>query len=387
MISRVPQSALPDLHAGLRLACAARPLVGLQKRRAARAAARGRGAAPHQSAVPLDWADRAVLAALIRLLPGKLRMHRLITPGTVLRWHRRLVTRTWTYPNRTGRPPVSAEITALIERLATENTGWGYQRIQGELLKLGHQVGASTIRRVLKALKIPPAPKRHTDTTWRQFLRPGIDDARRGLPSRGLRNDAPAPVMLVRYRSRQPLHPHSRGHRAPGRAMDHTADPQSPDGPRRSRLGLPVPGPRPGRAVHRIVRRGPGQHGQRSPEDPAPESPRDAYAERFVLTARTEVTDRMLMFSERHLRLVLAKYEAHYNGRRPQGSRQLRPPRPDYPVADLLPEADQAPARPRRAHQRVRAGRLEAQFKTGGRVLEPHRQRAGRQTAPVLAGR
>ena len=113
----------------------------------------------------LVWADRAVLAALIRLLPRKLRTHRLITPGTAHRWHRRLVTRKRTDPNRTGRPPVSAEITALIERLDTENASWGYQRIQGELLKLGHGAGVSTIRRVLKALRIPPAPMRRTDTT------------------------------------------------------------------------------------------------------------------------------------------------------------------------------------------------------------------------------
>ena len=80
------------------------------------------------------------------------------------------MTKKWTYPRGPGRPPVSAEIAELIGRFAAENHGWGYQRIQGELLKLGHRVSASTIRRVLKALKIPSAPRRHTDTTWRQFL-------------------------------------------------------------------------------------------------------------------------------------------------------------------------------------------------------------------------
>ena len=79
----------------------------------------------------LDWAGRAVLAALIRLLPGRLRAHRLVTPGTILRWHCRLAARKWTYPNRTGRPPVSAEIAALIERPATENNGRGEQQDPG----------------------------------------------------------------------------------------------------------------------------------------------------------------------------------------------------------------------------------------------------------------
>jgi transposase len=118
----------------------------------------------------LDWADRAVLAALVRLLPTRLRAHGLVTPGTVLRWHRRLATRKRICPNRTGRSPVSAEIAALIEQHATENNGWGYRRIQGELLKLGHWVDASTIRRVLKALKTPPAPERRSGMTWRKFL-------------------------------------------------------------------------------------------------------------------------------------------------------------------------------------------------------------------------
>src|SRR5438445_545511 len=141
----------------------------------------------------LDWADRTVLTALIGLLPARLRAYRLVTPGTVLRWHRRLITRKWTYPTRAGRPPDRA---ADFRFLVRDRAG--------------------------------------------QFT-------------------ASFDAVL-------------------------------------------------------------------------------ADAEGFVLTARTEVTDRMLIFGQRHLQTVLAEYEAHYNGRRPHRSRNLRPPRPDHPVADLTQE-------------------------------------------------
>src|SRR5512133_194439 len=77
----------------------------------------------------------------------------------------------WTYPNRTGRPPVPEEVAHLVERLASDNASWGYLRIQGELRKLGHRVAASTIRRILRRARMPPAPTRCRNTSRRQFLR------------------------------------------------------------------------------------------------------------------------------------------------------------------------------------------------------------------------
>ena len=260
----------------------------------------------------LDWTDRMVIAALARLLPGPLRVNRLVTPATLLKWHRRLVRWRWTYPRCGGRPPVDVRLVMLIEQMARENPGWGYKRIQGELLGLGYRVGASTVRRVLKRLRIPPAPQR-SRSMWRQFLR---TQASTMLACDFFHVDCAVTlrrlyVFFVLEVSTRHVYvlgvtAHPDGAWTVQQARNLLMDVEE----RAARFGFLIRD-RAGQFTEAFdaVLSGAGIEVVKIP----PRSPRaNAYAERWVRTARAEVTDRMLITGPRHLRAVLDEYADHY---------------------------------------------------------------------------
>ena len=274
----------------------------------------------------LTWLDRALLSALSRLLPIPLRQLRLVTPRTLLRWHAQLVARRWTYPRRPpGRPPTAPALRALVLRMARENPRWGYRRIQGELVRLGHSVAASTVWNILKSAGLDPAPRR-AGPTWRQFLSAqahailAIDFAH--VDAVFLRR---LYVLVVIEHGRRRVHlagitAHPTGAWVTQQARNLLMD----LGDRADRLQFLIRD-RDSKftAAFDAVFAGADIRIIRAPVR-APRA--NAIAERFIGTLRRECLDHILITGPRHLDAVLREYLGHYNAHRPHRSLHQHPP-------------------------------------------------------------
>lgn len=277
----------------------------------------------------LHWTDRAVIAALTRLLPQPRRLGLLVTPATILRWHRRLVANRWSIPHtRPGRPAIPAGVRGLVVRLATENPRWGYRRVHGELAGLGYPIGASTVWKILNGAGIDPAPRR-TGPSWSQFLRAQAHGILAcdffHVDTIGLRRFYV--FFVIEHATR-------RGH-----VLGVTAHPTAAWLAQQAR-NLLMDLDDAGRRLRSLLRDRDTKFTSafdtvfaaadveiiRTPVR-APRA--NAIAERFVGTVRREVVDHILIINQHDAATVLREFARHYNEHRPhRGLGQAAPLRP-----------------------------------------------------------
>ena len=274
------------------------------------------------------WSDRALLSALAHLIPRERWASFLVTPQTILRWHRALVRRRWTYPHRSrGRPALAQETVQLIVRLARENPRWGYLRIVGEIKKLGVTVSKTSVAAVLRRHRLPPAPRR-SGPTWSEFLR---TQAKGILATDFFTVDTITLrrfyVLFVIEIDRRRVH-----------LLGVTSNPNGPwvtqvarnfaseleDAGRHFRFLIRD---RDTKFTARFdtVLTSIGIETLRTPVA----SPRaNAFAERFVRTVRQECLDHLLVVSRQHLESLVVEYLRHYNEARPHRGLHLDQPLP-----------------------------------------------------------
>ena len=275
----------------------------------------------------LDWADRALLAALARLLPRPLRERRIVSPRTLLAWHRRMVARKWAQPRPPGRPGIPEELHDLIIRFGSENPRWGSKRVHGELRRLGHRVGISTIRRVLREAGLGPAPRRApARREWSAFLK---TQAQGILATDFFHIDT---INLTRLYAFFVVEVRTRT----VHILGVTAHPTAAWVNQQARNLMIDLGDRACEFTH-LVRDRDGKFTAAFDEVFAaegievekipPRSPNcNPYAERFVRSVREECTDNILLLDRGHAEKVLTGFETHFNNHRPhQGRDQLAP--------------------------------------------------------------
>jgi putative transposase len=287
----------------------------------------------------LTWSDRAFISVLAKLLPRSALSFFIVSPSTILSWHRRLVARRWTYPRKgPGRPRLPAETVEFVCRLARENPCWGYMRIAGELKKLGVAISATSVRNVLRAHRLFPAPRRN-GPTWEQFIR---TQARGILATDFFSVDTVFGgtlyvLFVIELESRVvhllgvTKHPVEAWVTQVARNFTSSLE----DERRRFRFLVRDRDAKFTRSFDAVF----SSVGIETLKTPVRSPKANAYAERFVRTARTECLDHVLIVGRRHLECVVTEFISHYDTARPHRGLELTTPIPREPTPLSPPAA------------------------------------------------